>query len=146
MAKAKKTSGAAMADKAAKPADTKASAAKPAKTDAARTAGAIKLPKTVAGVKVPKELRRKGEALIDKANSPAGREAIAAGLTMVAAVAATRLRGPAGAAAAKGAHAAAAKLKPGEGGTGGGDFDGMAKAAVDAIQTWLVGKANRPPQ
>lgn len=45
------------------------------------------LPKRIAGVKIPKELRRKGDALIEKANSPAGREAIAAGLTMAAAAA-----------------------------------------------------------
>ena len=45
------------------------------------------IPKHIGGVKLPKELRRQGEALIAKANSPEGRAAIAKGLTMAAAVA-----------------------------------------------------------
>jgi len=44
-----------------------------------------KIPKTIAGVKVPKELRKAGNKLIDKAHSPEGRQAIATGLTMAAA-------------------------------------------------------------
>ena len=59
----------------------------------------VKIPKKVAGVKVPKKLRKQGNALIEKANSPAGRDAIAAGLT----IAATALAG----AAARGAKAKA---------------------------------------
>lgn len=46
-----------------------------------------KVPKRIGGVKIPKELRRKGDALIDRANSPAGREMIAAGLSIAAAAA-----------------------------------------------------------
>ena len=46
-----------------------------------------KIPKRIAGVKLPKDLRRKGEAILEKANSPAGREMLAAGLTMAAAAA-----------------------------------------------------------
>ena len=43
----------------------------------------VKIPKEIAGLKIPKELRKKGEALIEKANSPEGRQAIASGLAMV---------------------------------------------------------------
>lgn len=43
-----------------------------------------KLPKTIGGVKIPKELRKAGGALLAKADSPAGREMLAAGLTMAA--------------------------------------------------------------
>lgn len=43
----------------------------------------VKIPKEIAGFKVPKELRKKGEALIEKADSPEGRQAIASGLAMV---------------------------------------------------------------
>lgn len=56
--------------------------------------GKGRIPKRIGGVKVPKELRRTGEALLDqggalldKANTPAGREMIAAGLSMAAAAA-----------------------------------------------------------
>ena len=48
----------------------------------------FRIPKEIGGVKVPKEARRAGEALIDKANSPAGRQALASGLAMAATVAA----------------------------------------------------------
>lgn len=43
----------------------------------------MKIPKEFAGFKVPKDLRKKGEALIERANSPEGRQAIASGLAMV---------------------------------------------------------------
>lgn len=46
-----------------------------------------KIPKRIAGVKLPKELRRVGNAVLEKANSPEGREMLAAGLTMAAAAA-----------------------------------------------------------
>lgn len=46
--------------------------------------GGKRIPKRIAGVKLPKEVRRRGEALIDAAQSPAGRDAIAKGLTMAA--------------------------------------------------------------
>ncbi|MGP7794743.1 hypothetical protein [Sphingomonas sp. CLY1604] len=46
-----------------------------------------KLPKEVLGVKLPKEVREVGGALLQKANSPQGREMLAAGLTMAAAAA-----------------------------------------------------------
>ena len=44
-----------------------------------------KLPKRIGGLKLPKELRRTGGRIADMVNSPAGRELIAAGLTMAAA-------------------------------------------------------------
>ena len=40
----------------------------------------VKLPKKIAGVKVPKKLRKSGNKLIEVANTPAGRELLAAGL------------------------------------------------------------------
>lgn len=47
-----------------------------------------KIPKRIAGVKVPKDLRRAGNALIEKAQTPQGREMLTAGLA-IAATAAT---------------------------------------------------------
>jgi hypothetical protein len=46
-----------------------------------------KLPKEVLGIRLPKEVREAGGALLEKANSPQGRELLAAGLTMAAAAA-----------------------------------------------------------
>ena len=46
-----------------------------------------RIPKQIAGIRVPKEVRRRGEALIDAAASPHGREVIARGLTMAATLA-----------------------------------------------------------
>lgn len=65
-----------------------------------------RIPKHVAGIKLPKEVRRKGEALIAQATSPAGQAAIAKGLTMAA--------GLASAAAARSAQKANATPAPGE--------------------------------
>lgn len=67
----------------------------------------VKLPKRVAGVKVPKELRKGGEALIAQAQSQAGRAAIMQGVSVVAGIAATAVQ----AAAAK-AKADAARPVP----------------------------------
>ena len=47
-----------------------------------------KLPKRLAGVKIPKALRKGGEKLLDQANSPEGRAAIARGVTTVVGAAA----------------------------------------------------------
>jgi hypothetical protein len=44
----------------------------------------IKIPKTIGGVKIPKDLRKKGNALLEKANSPEGRQVIASGMAMMA--------------------------------------------------------------
>lgn len=56
---------------------------------AKKKAKAGKLPKEVLGVKVPKELRKAGERLIEQAQGPAGRQAIAGALTAVAGAVAT---------------------------------------------------------
>ena len=47
----------------------------------------LKIPKEIAGVRIPKELRKPANALLETVASPAGREMIAAGLTMAAAAA-----------------------------------------------------------
>ncbi|WP_375393333.1 hypothetical protein [uncultured Sphingomonas sp.] len=52
------------------------------KADRAEKAGRI--PKRIGGVKLPKELRHKGEALLARATSPEGRAALAKGLTVAA--------------------------------------------------------------
>ena len=44
-----------------------------------------KLPKSMMGVKIPKDLRKRGERLIDAANSPEGREMVAGVMGMAAA-------------------------------------------------------------
>lgn len=73
----------------------------------------FRIPKEIGGVKVPKEARRAGEALIEKASSPAGRQMLASGLAMAAtaaaAVAARQARdgGPASTANAAGESGAA---------------------------------------
>lgn len=48
----------------------------------------FRIPKEIGGVKVPKEARRAGDALIEKASSPEGRQALASGLAMAATFAA----------------------------------------------------------
>lgn len=73
-----------------------------------------KLPKEVLGIKVPKELRKAGERLIEQAQGPAGRQAIAGALTAVAGAAMTAALSRQ---AAKGAEAAPKPAPPG--GTGG---------------------------
>lgn len=52
----------------------------------------VKIPKKVAGVKVPKQLRKTGKKLLAKAQSDAGREAIAAGLTIAGVAIAAKAR------------------------------------------------------
>jgi hypothetical protein len=73
------------------------------KSDGAKSK--MKIPKEIAGFKVPKDLRKKGDALIEKANSPEGRQAIASGLAMVGGLVAAN-------AARKQADAAAAAAAP----------------------------------
>lgn len=50
------------------------------------------IPKRVAGMKLPKELRRTGDRLIAQATTPAGRAALARGLSTAAAMAGTAAR------------------------------------------------------
>lgn len=54
-----------------------------------KKAKAGKLPKEVLGVKLPKELRKAGDRLIEQVQGPAGRQAIAGALTAVAGAAVT---------------------------------------------------------
>lgn len=77
-----------------------------------------RIPKTIGGVKLPKELRRAGEKIIDHAittaNSPQGKAMIATGLSMAAAAAmkaAEKQAKPAGVEKA-GAEKAAEKPSP----------------------------------
>lgn len=74
----------------------------------------VKIPKTVAGMKVPKKLRKKGKKLIAKANSPEGREAIAAGLAIVGTALAAKARVKAERAAADASDAASRAAAAGE--------------------------------
>jgi uncharacterized membrane protein len=53
---------------------------------------AAKIPKRIAGVKVKKQLRKRGNELLALADTPQGRETIATGLTMAAAAASIALR------------------------------------------------------
>jgi hypothetical protein len=48
----------------------------------------FRIPKEIGGIKVPKEARRVGQALIEKAASPEGRQVLASGLAMAATAAA----------------------------------------------------------
>ena len=52
------------------------------KDKAAKSAKAGKIPKSIGGVKLSKTMRKSGEALIAKAQTPQGRQVIAAGLAM----------------------------------------------------------------
>ncbi|WP_375394754.1 hypothetical protein [uncultured Sphingomonas sp.] len=90
-----------------------------------------KIPKRIAGVKLPRELRRTGEAILERANSPQGREMLAAGLTMAAAAATAAV------ARSRAAAAAPKDAGPGEAGKPGTDpmafataLGGMAEAAL----------------
>ena len=88
----------------------------------AKTKKPGKLPKSLGGVKIPKELRKGGEKLLAKAQTPEGRAAIAKGAAMVAGVAATMAQA---AAAKKSARA----VKAGEPGTNNPDALGDAIGA-----------------
>lgn len=43
-----------------------------------------RIPKEIAGFKIPKDVRKAGEKLLDKAATPEGRKAIASGIGMIA--------------------------------------------------------------
>jgi hypothetical protein len=79
----------------------------------------FRIPKEIGGVKIPKEARRAGEAILEKANSPEGRQMLASGIAMAAtaaaAMAARQARGPA--APAKPAPDPAGPQRPGQSGT-----------------------------
>lgn len=84
---------------------------KAAKAAAAAAGGATARP---AGFAIPDELMKQGAALLEKANTPAGREMIAAGLTMAVAAASAALtkRAPGTTAQPEAAAGAAAKEPP----------------------------------
>jgi hypothetical protein len=111
----------------------------------------FRIPKEIGGVKVPKEARRAGEALIEKVNTPAGRQALASGLAMAAsaaaAVAAKQARGAARPSPAAAADAQPAGChnnnpqQPGQGGTA--NLDQVAEAfgqAADAFMNKMFGR------
>ena len=75
-----------------------------------KSKSSVKLPKQVAGVKVPKGLRKQAETLIGFIGSPAGRELAAAGLTL----AATALTAKSTDSKVKGADKAAARTMVGK--------------------------------
>lgn len=83
----------------------------------------MKIPKTVAGVKLPKKLRKQGKKLIAKANTPQGREAIAAGLAIAGSAIAAKAR-------VKAARAAEHAAQAGERATGTGAAGDRARAKV----------------
>jgi hypothetical protein len=71
-----------------------------------------KIPKRIAGVKVNKKLRKRGNELLAMADSPEGREKIAMGLSMAAAAASVALRKRSEQAAAAAPHAPDAPQPP----------------------------------
>jgi hypothetical protein len=81
---------------------------------AKKKAKAGRLPKEVLGVKVPKELRKAGEKLIEQAQGPAGRQAIAGALTAVVGAVATAALSREAAKAAPRADEPARDSAPGE--------------------------------
>lgn len=50
-----------------------------------------RIPKQVGGIKIPKELRRKGEELLERVDTPIGREMLATGIGLAATAAAAAL-------------------------------------------------------
>lgn len=94
---------------------------------------AKKLPKTIAGVKLPKKVRKQGGALLAKVDTPLGRELLAAGL--VAAGAALAQRGAVREAAgeAEGAVEDAAAKGARVAGQIGGIVGAAANAALDRL-------------
>jgi hypothetical protein len=110
-----------------------------------------RIPKSIGGVKLPKELRRAGEAILDSAittaNSPQGKAMIATGLSMAAAAAMKAAE----AKAAKPAAAERAAEKPAPAndarreevrkpGSGGIDGDAIGQA-VEQVLGRLFGRA-----
>lgn len=104
-----------------------------------------RIPKTIGGVKLPKELRRAGEAILDTAiataNSPQGKAMIATGLSMAAAAAVKAAERQSARPAEKPSPANDAKRedqrRPGAGGT---DSDPIGQA-VEQVLGRLFGRA-----
>lgn len=94
----------------------------------------FKIPKEIGGIKVPKEARRAGEALIEKASSPAGRQALASGLAMAASMAAAAAARQSRPTAARPAEPDPEKRDPGTSGT---DATRVADALGDAANAFM---------
>lgn len=94
-----------------------------------------RIPKQVGGVKIPKQLRKKGEELLDRVDTPVGREMLATGIGLAATAAVAAL-------AKKSARPSAAAPKPGEPGIDPKHDLGEAIAGVaSALQGMLAKKA-----
>ena len=103
-----------------------------------------KLPKKIAGVKIPKKLRKSGGKLLDVANTPAGRELLAAGLvaagTAIAAKAQKAARRPDG-------NGSAEHVDPAERGAQvAGQIGAAVSAAANAAFERLFGKESARPE
>ena len=92
-----------------------------------------KLPKQIAGVKIPKELRKGAEKLVAKAQSPEGRAAIAKGAAMVAGMAATMAQASAAKKAGVQPVKAEAPAAPGQPGASNDALADAIGAGVDAV-------------
>ena len=98
----------------------------------------VKMPKEIAGVKVPKELRRSAEALIEQARKPETIALLASGVAAIAGAAA------AAKAAKHGTHAAtAAPPAPGKPGTRVESGDQIADALAAAARAVMEGVLKR---
>lgn len=94
----------------------------------------FRIPKEIGGIKVPKEARRAGEALIEKASSPAGRQALASGLAMAASVAAAAAARQTRPSPARAAEADETRRDPGAAGT---EATRVADALGDAANAFM---------
>jgi hypothetical protein len=98
-------------------------------------AKALKIPKKIAGMKVPKQLRKSGKSLTKMLDSPIGRQALAAALTAAAGVLAGSNKtvregiGEAGSAVAQTGSGAAGLVRE------------VAQAAVGAVADTVADKA-----
>lgn len=101
----------------------------------------IKIPKEIAGVKLPKELRRSAEALIEEARKPETIAMLASGVAAIAgaAAAAKAARGP----SAPPAGAPPVPLAPGMPGTRAESSDQIADALANAARAVMQGVLKR---
>lgn len=113
-----------------------------------------KLPKEIAGIKIPKELRKTGEALIATANSPIARDLMMSGAAAMMATVAARMRGdsqqPGKGAAETAPTPAPQPGQPQANGTGATGFDAEAAGAQAArriieVFSNAVQSSRRPP-
>lgn len=96
-----------------------------------------RIPKHVGGIKIPKDLRRKGEELLDRVDTPAGREMLATGIGLAATAAVAAMAKK----SAK-AHPAAAPARPGEPGIDPKhDLSDAIAGVASALQGLLARKA-----